>query len=223
MSINKFTVIDKDESLGHKEVYLNDDGVCPICKRAIIPEHIRGIRYNLNGNSVCALFERCPNCDQVFINTYAMSGRHCEKLLSSEPNRFKAKAFDENIVSLSPNFVEIYNQALSAETMKLDQIAGIGYRKSVEFLIKDFTISRNPDDEENIKSMPLSACINTYIDQAKIKNLATKTVWIGNDETHYVRKHTDRDIEDLKRFIQATVYYISMELVSDDAESMPHA
>ena len=71
--------------------------------------------------------------------------------------------------------------------------------------------------------MPLSACINTYIDQVKIKNLATKTVWIGNDETHYVRKHTDRDIEDLKRFIQATVYYISMELVSDDAESMPHA
>ena len=220
--VNKIPLDDKLNS-AYSKVNLNDDGKCPICKSIIIPEHLYAITNRVSGKSVCSIFERCPSCNNTFINTYNYQTGTCYELISSEPNRFKAKTFDENITSISPSFVEIYNQALSAETMKLDQIAGIGYRKSVEFLIKDFVILRNPDNEEKIKSMPLAACINTYIDQAKNKNLATKTVWIGNDETHYVRKHTDRDIEDLKRFIQATVYYISMELVSDDAESIPHA
>lgn len=218
-SITVFNVNENEK----ETVVLNDEGRCPICKTAVIPMHLYGVKYNQNGKDYCSFFERCPSCNDVFINTYAMRFSTCDELIRSEPNRFKKRVFDEGITSVSHGFVEIYNQAFQAETMGLDQIAGIGYRKSVEFLIKDFTISRNPDDEEKIKSMPLATCINTYIDQPKIKNLATKTVWVGNDETHYVRKHTDRDIEDLKKFIQATVYYISMELVSDDAESIPHA
>ena len=35
-------------------------------------------------------------------------------------------------------FLTIYNQSLSAEDNNLDQIAGIGYRKALEFLIKDY-------------------------------------------------------------------------------------
>lgn len=220
--VKKISVNDKIGD-GYNFVSLNDDGKCPICKSAIIPEHISAVTHRVSRNSICSVFERCPNCNNTFINTYEYQIGSCYRLISSEPNRFIKRNFDESIASVSPNFVEIYNQAFNAETMRLDQIAGIGYRKSVEFLIKDFVISRNPDDEEKIKSMFLGKCIDTYIDQDKIKTLATKTVWIGNDETHYVRKHTDRDIEDLKRFIQATVYYISMELVADDAESIPHA
>lgn len=220
--VKKISVNDKIGD-GYNFAQLNDDGKCPICKSAIIPEHLSAVTHRVSGKSICSVFERCPNCNNTFINTYEYQVGSCYRLISSEPNRFIKRNFDDSIATLSPSFVEIYNQAFNAETMRLDQIAGIGYRKSVEFLIKDFVISRNPDDEEKIKSMPLAACINTYIDQDKIKTLATKTVWIGNDETHYVRKHTDRDIEDLKKFIQATVYYISMELVADDAESIPHA
>ena len=218
-------IIPVTDKIGDRQtsVKLNDDGKCPICKSAIIPEHLSAVTHRVSGNNICSVFERCPNCNNTFINTYKYQGDSCIGLISSEPNRFEKRVFDDSVETLSPSFVEIYNQAFNAETMRLDQIAGIGYRKSVEFLIKAFVISRNPDDEEKIKSMPLAACINTYIDQAKIKTLATKTVWIGNDETHYVRKHTDRDIEDLKKFIQATVYYIGMELVAEDAESIPHA
>lgn len=104
--------------------------------------------------------------------------------------------------------------------MNLDQIAGIGYRKSLEFLAKDFAIKYNPDDEDKIKNMPLSNCIKTYIDDPRIKNLAEKSIWLGNDETHYVRKHEDRDISDMKQFIDALVYFISMILITEDAESI---
>lgn len=206
-----------------KMVYLNDDGECPLCKKSIIPEHLYGITYVLNDCYVCSLLERCPSCNHTFMNVYELDGNTCEELICSEPNAFKKIKFDKNIVKISAMFEKIYNQAYQAETLTLDQIAGIGYRKAVEFLIKDYLISVHPEKEKTIKETPLGRCIDNYIDNPIIKELAQKTVWLGNDETHYIRKHTDRDIEDLKRFIQATVYYINMELIANDASTITHA
>lgn len=48
--------------------------------------------------------------------------------------------------------------------------------------------------------------------QPDIKEMAKRAVWLGNDETHYVRKWEDKDIQDLKNLIDLTVYFISMTL-----------
>lgn len=138
----------------------------------------------------------------------------------SEPNRFNKKIFDDKIINLSPQFDKIYNQALAAESSGLDEIAGLGFRKAMEFLIKDFAIHEHPDDEDKIKSMPLGQCINSYIDNDHIKTLATRSAWIGNDEAHYIRKQEDRDVQDMKSFIQAIVYFIGMILITEDASTM---
>ena len=53
--------------------------------------------------------------------------------------------------------------------------------------------------------------------------MAERSVWIGNDETHYVRKHEDLDVSDMKRFIIAMVRYVDAELAFEDAESIEHA
>ena len=71
--------------------------------------------------------------------------------------------------------------------------------------------------------MALSNCIKEYVDDPRIKSLAEKAVWLGNDETHYIRKHEDKDITDMKRFIDAMVYFISMVLITEDADSMQKA
>lgn len=102
----------------------------------------------------------------------------------------------------------------------MDEICGIGYRKSLEFLIKDFAIHEHPESEENIKVAPLSQCIKNYILAKNVKLLAERSAWIGNDEAHYIRKQEDRNVSDLKVFIQACVYFIAMTLVTDDAASM---
>jgi hypothetical protein len=133
---------------------------------------------------------------------------------------FAKQTFDENIVAMSPQFDKIYNQALAAETSNLDEIAGLGYRKAIEFLIKDFAIHENPKEEANIKKMLLSPCIKKYIDDERIRTLAERSVWIGNDEAHYIRKQENRDIRDMKAFIKATVYFIGMILITEDAESI---
>ena len=72
-------------------------------------------------------------------------------------------------------------------------------------------------------SMPLSNCIKTYIDSQYIKTLAEKAAWIGNDETHYVRKHDDRNVGDLKKFIAAAIHFISMMIIYEDAETITPA
>lgn len=71
-------------------------------------------------------------------------------------------------------------------------------------------------------STAFSVCIKQYIDNSHIKTLAEKATWIGNDETHYTRKIEDRDITDMKKFIQALVYFVGMVLITEDAESVEH-
>lgn len=215
-----FTVNNVDSS--SRSMRYSEVDTCPMCKHKISPVFISA-SYDQDHLSSVTSF--CKSCHNTFISRYSGSLNSAgsfiaDNLVSSEPSYFDKQSFDENICILSSQFVKIYNQALAAENMKLDEIAGMGYRKSLEFLIKDFAIHCHPDDEETIKSAPLSRCINQYIENENIKTLATRSVWLGNDETHYLRKHDDRDINDMKRFITACVYFIGMILITEDASTI---
>ena len=90
-------------------------------------------------------------------------------------------------------------------------IAGPGYRKALEFLVKDYLCHSIPDKADKIKQLQLGLCIETYVDHDKIKQMAKRAAWLGNDETHYVRKWEDKDLEDLKKTLELTVHWIAME------------
>ncbi len=106
-----------------------------------------------------------------------------------------------------------------AESEGLDQIAGVGYRKSLEFLVKDYAIRYFPNETDKIKKMLLGPVIKEYLAEfKKLQNLATAASWIGNDETHYVRRHDNQDIQSMKRFIRAAAQYIAAEFDAEDAD-----
>lgn len=203
---------------------------CPICHKSFAPNPLFVCAYRSSEDEYKAsVAYLCRDCSSVFLGNYKISNTSSStnsitfndaKLLSVEPVKYVEKQFDSHISNLSSQFVKIYNQASAAEASGLDEIAGLGYRKSLEFLIKDFAIHEHPDDEDKIKSMPLAACIRDYIESPNIKTLATRSAWIGNDEAHYVRKQEDRDVGDMKAFIQATVYFISMILITEDAATI---
>lgn len=70
----------------------------------------------------------------------------------------------------------------------------------------------------------LGRCIADDLADDRIKNVARRAAWLGNDETHYVRRWEDRDIENLKRLIELTVRWIEMELETEEAlAAMPDA
>lgn len=105
--------------------------------------------------------------------------------------------------------------------MKL--ICGTGYRKSLEFLIKDYLISITPEDQhETIRNKFLNNCIRDNISNINIKTVASRAVWLGNDETHYTRKWEDKDINDLKSIIELTLHWIESEIRTQKLlEDMP--
>lgn len=209
-------------------VFYDEPGACPLCHFAIAPTHVTDEWYR--DNSSCrhlAIFYTCPHCFRPFVAHFTddspMNNCMSPVLDYCGPELYSAQQFEANIAGLSPQFVKIYNQALEAESRQLDEIAGIGYRKALEFLVKDYCKHTHPEKGTEIERLPLGKCISDYIENRSITTLASRAVWIGNDETHYTRKHEDRDIADMKRFIQAMVHYIGMELVVEDAASMDPA
>ena len=113
--------------------------------------------------------------------------------------------------------MKIYHQAEIAENSKLKELCGIGYRKALEFLIKDYAISKHPEAQEEIEKSSLSKCIDKFINDNKFKTLAKAATWLGNDETHYVKKHENYNVQDMKRFLSAAIAFVEYELTCDEA------
>jgi len=139
-----------------------------------------------------------------------------------QPQNHQPREFSEHITAVSADFMKIFNQSQVAEKLGLSEIAGPGYRKSLEFLIKDYSISKKPEASDDIKQKLLSKVIKDYVTDTKIKSTASRAAWLGNDETHYYRKWEDKDIKDLKILIELTVRWIeSEELTRIYVEDMP--
>lgn len=209
-------------------VYYDEPENCPLCHYAITPKCISYAWYKDNlDHRHFAIFYTCTHCFRPFvahfIDRFPDNPQMSPQLDYCAPSFFSAQEFEKNIKTLSPQFVKIFNQALEAESRQLDEIAGIGYRKALEFLVKDYCKHIHPEQGAEIERLPLGKCISDLIAQPSINILASRAVWIGNDETHYTRKLEGRDISDMKTFIHALVHYIGMELTVEDAASIASA
>lgn len=206
-------------------VFYDESETCPLCHYAILPNLIGTSWYRDNGGKRhLAILYTCPHCCRPFVAHFIDSdpeGKTMQPQLDyCGPELYSAQQFEANIEGLSPQFVKIYNQALEAESRQLDEIAGIGYRKALEFLVKDYCKHTHPEKGAEIERLLLGKCISDYIENRSITTLASRAVWIGNDETHYTRKLEGRDISDMKTFIRALVHYVGMELTVEDAASI---
>ncbi|WP_315080791.1 hypothetical protein [uncultured Clostridium sp.] len=198
---------------------------CPLCYKGILP-NMYGEILSSDRLTKIAILE-CPTCKEVFIVKYVYyNGVEGENecwgygIKDIFPKNSIKKIFDDQINEISQKFIDTYNQSLIAETHGLDEIAGMGYRKSLEYLIKDYIIYNNPEKEEEVKKMMLGKCINTMVDNPKIQKMAKGATWLGNDATHYVQKWADKDIDDLKKLIDLTVYWIIYEMKTREYEEI---
>ena len=128
----------------------------------------------------------------------------------------------ETISKVSPDFCAIYEEAFKAEQYGLLLVAGPGYRKALEFLIKDYIIGRLTEtdaeklaiEKAKVEKTLLGTCIKAYVKSEQIKEIAKRATWLGNDETHYVRKWEDKDLNDLKKLISLTLHWIEVETLT---------
>src|SRR5690606_17179688 len=174
-----------------RELYYNTHPTkCPHCHTIVTPKSMSASIIN---DKLSIVF-RCnyDNCFEMFTGYYL-------KVKHTNPNKpyfefekvsrgeAKVESFSKEINSISEEFIKIYNQASKDEQYELDLIAGMGYRKALEFLIKDYLISIDKSKELEIKNKYLGNCINEDVSDIKLKEVAKRATWLGNDETHYVR------------------------------------
>lgn len=201
---------------------------CPLYWKWIDPLAVEGIlnMRDLHNDESLQVVYRCPkqDCEKYFISYYTSSDWSSSnfRLVYSKPLNKITRTFDEFILNTSQNFVKIYNEAFIAEQDGLLEICWVWYRKALEFLIKDYLISEKPDDAENIKKLLLWECIKTYITDTNIKNIAKRAVWLWNDETHYTKKWENKDLSDLKKLIDVTIYWMeSANITKSIVDDMP--
>ncbi len=208
---------------GGKQINLSQvPDSCPFCHHAIDPiiqfGYCNTVRWQTE--KCLQVIYRCTkkDCDNLFIAYYRSEGGNCDGFIFSSirPMDKSGRIFTETVSRISPSFCTIYNQSLSAEQDGLKEICGVGYRKAIEFLVKDYLISKYPDQEESVKKKSLGNCIKDDIVNDNIKAMAKRATWLGNDETHYLRKWEGKELDDLKRLIDATLYWIEMEKLTED-------
>lgn len=213
--------------------------VCPTCNRPSKFEELSGDLVNTERLAVEATY-RCGfgDCGRSFIAVYephlweekatgwteagaSKVVRHGELRLTRVGPLYPAKAeVPPDVASISPSFGAIFEEAAAAEAFSLKQVAGCGYRKALEFLIKDHAIAlldpsldsaQRQREIAAIQGARLANVIDERIPAPRVRECAKRAAWLGNDETHYTRRWEAQDVEDLKVLIRLTIIWIESE------------
>lgn len=234
MPNKEISIYSVDSAESEMECIYEEPTVCPMCHHALVPQPLQGYFVKQENKfvgydeifGVYILF-LCPRCRRVFLVEYTACFHPGDstKLSTSQicgiyPRVADSAAFHQSVNELSPMFVITYNQSEAAEAQQLTEVAGCGYRKALEYLVKDYLSHKFPQEGEDIKVEFLGVSIKR-IEDNRIKTLVERATWIGNDATHYVKKHENLDIQDMKKFINAMLHYIISELSFEDALEIP--
>ncbi len=195
---------------------------CPVCHRHSEIGLITADVVEM-GKGVQVVF-RCAylGCRVFFICSYGP--RPSSELVAVRPLKPPESVFPETIAKLSPTFVSIFKEADEAKYLGLKQVAGPGYRKAFEFLVKDYAKSLAPDKGEEIQKKFSGTVVAEFISDKRIQAVAARCLWLGNDESHYLRKWTDRDVEDLVVLIKLATSWVEIEHLSKSyIQEMPES
>ena len=195
---------------------------CPICHTSIHTQSLHWAHLYSNDQDILEFIFQCPRsaCGHFFIGRYMRSDTHRQfALYELVPATPPKPQIPPEVAGVSPLFMEVYSQAMAAEAFGLPQLVGIGYRKALEFLIKDYCISKQRSAASKIRSAWLGTCIQQFVEDPKVKLCAERAAWLGNDETHYERRWVNHDIQNLKELIQLTVNWIHSEILTEKYKS----
>ena len=199
--------------------------VCPHCHHAMTGAPVFALYVEQGRETRVEAVHVCQtnSCQKLFIGYYDCASddySEMQWLIFSHtgPPTISPPTIRKAIADISRDYVDIYSQAYIVEGWGLKLIAGVGYRKALEFLIKDYVGVLHPDKVESIRASNLSVCIKNWVDDGRVRKCAERAVWLGNDETHYLRKWADKDITDLKSLLKLTENWIESSILTEDYE-----
>ncbi len=196
---------------------------CPICHRGIDPRFLAGVvrsSAEMEEADVELVFQ-CPrrDCARAFIGRYRGLydqglGDYLMELRGTAPHTPPAAAHPDEVAAVSPRFVSAVAQARAAEAWGLGELAGCGYRRALEFLVRDFCARRSPADVAAIRRKALGHVIEDHVDDPGVRECARRAAWLENDEAHEPRRWQEKDIALLKDLLALTESWVNTALLA---------
>ena len=193
---------------------------CPHCNKFVQMDIVGKVNGPKKNVDITLVVFQCIACRELIVGRYIEVGnvfwlyRHDNQSLFYPNRAYTEKYVPEEIKKISPHFSSIYNQAAKAEHYGCIDIAGAGFRKAAEFLIRDFAIYKNKNKKEKIlnTTSPKNVIKNFLNEYPRISRAAVNSLELGNDEVHYSKIYTEYSLKDLKDFIEIVVGEIVDEL-----------
>ena len=194
-------------------IFIDDPNICPHCHVTNIPQHLWN-RQSRDTDDILVIISvwQCANekCEKSFVALHKEKDSHVvfNRFLNGLP---KGPNWPKPIIELQSGqsteedkivskFIKTYLQSLQAENYGLDELAGMGYRKAIEYLVKDWAIQNNTSEKDKIEKLWLGTVIEDYYD-GDLKDILKRATWLGNDQAHYNKLFEEYDIDVLKELI----------------------
>lgn len=192
-------------------IFIEIPYLCPICGVSNNPvtSHLNISPYEKS--SIIFYRHQCSGCSKLFFTTQMVEDRK-GTLINQYPES-KKRTFDDLIIQMSPRFVELYNQSESSENKNHIDLAGMGYRASLEVLIKDYALHFQLDSKESIAKLNLNNAIGKYFNGDESIIPADVVRKLGNDYAHWEKEHNDLPLSVLKTYLEIFIKQIEVKLM----------
>jgi len=206
-------------------ISIEDANNCPHCQVTINPGYLWSA-FTRDTDDIEALISvwLCPQhkCGKMFVALYKLEGSNnfvFSRFLNGFPKgpdwpkpitELKSGQQIEDEPIEQSKFIRTYLQSLIAENSGLDELAGVGFRKAIEYLVKDWAIQNNYKDKDIIIKSWLGKIINNYYEK-ELKEILKRATWLGNDQAHYYKLFGEYSIKDLKELIDLIMVEIDRQ------------
>ena len=180
---------------------------CPLCGIGNNPTTNEVGRLEIQEGYVFTLHHRCPACKKYHMtNQEYLNQDDKTTMILVYPNKVVID-IDDLFIEHAPRFVEFYSEAIEAEKMGLENIAGTGYRSAIECLIKDYALAFELDTKEYLSDPKLTFnnAIDRYVkDDELLKGALHFIRIVGNGYTHW-NKSTSISLPELKNYVDIII------------------
>ena len=204
-------------------IIIKDPNICPHCHVTNIPQHLWN-RQSRDTDDILVIISvwQCANvkCEKLFVALHKEKDSHVvfNRFLNGlpkgpdwpKPIRELQSGQSTEEDKIASKFIRTYLQSLEAENDGLDELAGMGYRKAIEYLVKDWAIQNNASEKDKIEKLWLGSVIEDYYD-GDLKDILKRATWLGNDQAHYNKLFEEYDIDVLKELIDLIMVELDRE------------
>lgn len=204
----------------YKDIKINKLVTCPRCGYGTDTPASECYLVQLSDDgkeSALILSFRCNHCKKKYITINYVNTNDKSSLFGVSFPNVSCKPYENSrISSLSPQFIELYNQSLRAEFNGDIELAGFGFRAALEHLVKDYAIKNLKKEKDEVNQKPLYNCISEYLQDSDLIKTADVVRILGNDYAHSEKKHPEVDFEVLKDYVNIFVNLIDIRLKIDN-------